>query len=221
MAATPDGGASGGAGSERRRTPGLEVERGLTLAALAATVVALLLAARSGLVPEQRPLTFALVLWKWIGIYYGALALPGVGLGALLATRRFSRARLAAQSVWGLATLVFLVLVGLNRPALRALFALDGPTHFRWLSPAAFVVAVLALGLVAAVPLIRGALARVAACLAIALTAAAFCPAPRAAGPSLEQRLAETPAPPNPAPPAPPTPPRPPAPPLPPLPPWE
>ncbi len=202
MPATHGGGARSDTARERRRTPWLEAERGLTLAVLAASVAALLLAARSGLAPEQRPLTFALVLWMWIIFYYGALALPFLGLGALFATRRSGFLRFASQLGWGLATLVFLLRVGLNRPALRNLFTLDGPAHFRWLAPSAFVVAVVALGFVTLVPRIRRSLARATAVAAFVLTAAAFLPAPRPSGLSLEQRLAEAPAPPNPAPPA-------------------
>jgi hypothetical protein len=155
------------------------LERGLTLALLAATAAMILLVARSRLIPDQQPLTFGLVFWWWIVLFYGALVLPASLLGAALARLHKPALSRILRVVWGTAAGWFLVLVLTNRGALRALMAIEGPERFRWLAQTGFVLALAALVATAAAPPLPRWLARLASLAAIAATAGALAPQPQ------------------------------------------
>jgi hypothetical protein len=129
------------------------LERSLTASALAATIAALLLVLQNELVPEQAPLTFGLVFWAWFVAFYLSVTLPlAVAIG-WLAT--ITGHQWLARSCLALGPFVFLALAGLsNRRALRSLVALEGPARYRWLVPAALLLA--ALGVLAAALLPAG-----------------------------------------------------------------
>ena len=59
------------------------VERSLLAVLLAATLATLLLVARNGLAPVQHPLTFGLVVWAWVVLFYGAVGLALLAVGGL------------------------------------------------------------------------------------------------------------------------------------------
>jgi len=123
------------------------LERCLTLAALAATVAALLLVGQNALAPTQQPWTFGLVFWAWFLALYLTLALP-LALGVSWTARRLGLGWLPGAAML-LGPLLVLVIAGLeNRRALAGLLAFQGPDRHRWLVPTAAGPA--ALGLLAA-----------------------------------------------------------------------
>jgi hypothetical protein len=120
------------------------LEAALLGACLAAEVAALLLVARNGLAPVQEPLTFGLVFWGWLLLFYGAIALTGT-LAAWGLSRLTGRPWLAPLAV-ALCTLVFVVAaLGFNTPSVLLFQRLEGPARFRWLAPAALLLSCLAL----------------------------------------------------------------------------
>lgn len=156
------------------------LERAGLAGALAGTVAVLLLVARNGLAPVQKPLSFGLVLWKWYVLFDVALAVPAA-LAAWAAARAlaprvppFSGLPRLALAVAGLAFLA--VAFVFNPRALVALGSLRGPEAFRRLMPVAFVVAVLGLLGAALLPLARRAAVRLLAVLTAAVCAAALRP---------------------------------------------
>ncbi|HET7293855.1 MAG TPA: alkaline phosphatase family protein [Vicinamibacteria bacterium] len=168
--------------------PFRDLERQLTAAVLAATIATVLLAARNGLAPTQRPLTFGLAFWGAFSATYAALALAAFGLAAFVGIlARTSRLRRGLPALVAMAFLAGALPV--NGRALRALLALDGPERFRWLPPAALALA--ALGLVATA-LDRRRLQRRFAVAAAIAAAVAFWPpaAPATAAPARTARVA-------------------------------
>ncbi|HEY2943101.1 MAG TPA: alkaline phosphatase family protein [Vicinamibacteria bacterium] len=130
-------------------------ERAALAVLLAATLATLLLVARNGLAPVQHPLSFGLVLWGWVLLFYSAVGL-GVLLLAGLASRLPGLRGLPRWLLFG-ATAVFTVIALASNPrALSSAFALDGPGLFPLLVPVSAVLGALALVAVGA-PLARGA----------------------------------------------------------------
>jgi len=152
--------------------PGRELERQVTAALLGAVVAVVLLAARNGLAPTQRPLTFGLVFWAGFAAAYVVAALLGFALAGLIAVlARAPWLRRGCPAVVAVAILASMLPV--NGRALRALLVLAGPERFRWLLPVALVLA--AAGLLA-VMLDRRRAQRIFAVAAILATLAAFWP---------------------------------------------
>jgi hypothetical protein len=122
---------------------------------LAATLATLLLVARNGLAPVQHPVSFGLVLWSWVLLFYSA-----IGLGALLLAGLASKlpglARLPGWLLLVTPPLFMVVALWSNPRALSSVFALSGPGLFRLLLPASAALCALALVAVG-VPLARGA----------------------------------------------------------------
>src|SRR5262245_25196152 len=169
-----------------RHGGGRDLERQLTVVLLAAAIAAALLAARNGLAPVQRPLTFGLVFWAGFSLAYAVAGL-GAFAAAMLVARAFSMPRLRHALPTLLALIFLLGVLPVNGRALRGLLALSGPERYRWLLPAAVVLA--AAGLVAAV-LDRRRVQRMLAVAALAVAAVAFWPprAPRGATPGGAER---------------------------------
>jgi hypothetical protein len=154
-----------------------QLERFLWLGLAAACLPTLLLVARNGLAPTQRPLTFGLVFGLAFAAAYATIALAA-GLVALLAGRvpllRWApRAALVAGAV-----AAALLAVARNRAAVLSLLGQAGPTRFSVLLPAAFGASVLALAALAFLPLSRQLWARLASLAAIVLCAVALWPPP-------------------------------------------
>lgn len=119
---------------------GRDLERLLTAALLCATIAAVLLAARNGLAPAQRPLTFGLVFWGGFAAAYVLAALAAFVPVAILA--RATRLAVPRRAFPALIALAFLAsALPVNGRALRSLLALAGPVRFRWLLPAALAMA--------------------------------------------------------------------------------
>ena len=131
------------------------VERTVLAILLAATLATLLLVARNGLVPVQHPVSFGLVLWAWVLLFYSA-----VGLGVLLLAGLVSKLPgLGSLPRWLLfgATAVFTAVALVSNPrAVSSVFALSGSGPSALLLPASAVLCALALVAVGA-PLARGA----------------------------------------------------------------
>jgi hypothetical protein len=131
------------------------VERTVLAILLAATLATLLLVARNGLVPVQHPVSFGLVLWAWVLVFYSA-----VGLGAILLAGLASKLPgLGSLPRWLLfgATAVFTAVALVSNPrAVSSVFALSGSGLSSLLLPASAVLCALALVAVGA-PLTRGA----------------------------------------------------------------
>jgi len=143
------------------------VERAVLGVLLAATLATMLLVARNNLAPVQHPVSFGLVLWAWVVLFYSA-----VGFAVLLLTGLASRLgalRALPRGLVATAILVFtMVALGSNPRAVSSLFSLDGPPSFRLLVPASAGVCVLVL-VALGVPLSRGRVAiRIGAALAVA-----------------------------------------------------
>ncbi len=159
---------------------GCDLERQVSAALLGAVIATVLLAARNGLTPTQRPLTFGLAFGSAFAVAYVAGALVGFALLAPLA--RAARRPWIRRGLPALVSVAFLATVlPVNGRALRSLAALEGPERFRWLMPAALALA--AAGLVA-VALERRRTQRVVAAAALLATAGAFWPPAAAPGPS-------------------------------------
>jgi sulfatase-like protein len=131
------------------------VERTVLAVLLAATLATLLLVARNGLVPAQHPVSFGLVLWAWVLLFYSAVGLAALALAGLVS----KLPRLARLPGWLLlvATLLFTAVALASNPrALSSVVALGGPGLFRLLLPVSAALCALALVAVG-VPLARGA----------------------------------------------------------------
>ena len=120
------------------------VEYGLLLTVGAASLAALLLVARNRLAPIQSPSSFGLVLWRWLILFYGAFA------GALAAFSGFlgvaTRREWINRAANGAAAMAFLAMTAVvDRQALPALVAADGPDRYRRLLPMAAACAAAAL----------------------------------------------------------------------------
>jgi Type I phosphodiesterase / nucleotide pyrophosphatase len=149
---------------------------------LAATLATLLLVARNGLAPVQHPLSFGLVLWAWILLFYSAIGLGVValsGLASLSPRLRGPRAWLLLASA-GLFVAVALLS---NTRAVAALFWLEGPRLFRALVPVSALLCSLALPAVIA-PL-RGTAAAVRAGAVLAVASGLLALVPRGGGASV------------------------------------
>src|SRR6266850_157759 len=131
------------------------VERTILAVLLAATLATLLLVARNGLAPVQHPVSFGLVLWAWVLLFYSA-----VGAGALLLAGLASKLPgLRSLPRWLLfgATAVFTAVALVSNPrAVSSVFTLSGPGLSALLLPVSVVLCALALPAVGA-PLDRGA----------------------------------------------------------------
>jgi hypothetical protein len=155
-----------------------DLERVLTGALVASALAALLLCARNGLAPRERPLTFGLVYWLWFAAAYLAAAVA-VFLASALVARLVRRPRLRG-ALLSLAALAFLAGALIpNARALRGLQSLPEPWRFRALVPVALGCA--GLGLFA-VAFDRRRAQRLLALAALGLTAAALLPPLRAGG---------------------------------------
>ena len=165
------------------------VERGLWAGLAASALAAGLLAGRNALAPVQHPWSFGLAFWALFAAAYLPLGL-GLGLLAALAGRVAGSA--AGRAVLALAGLGALVTwLGSNPRAFRlALQVQAEPARFRWLIPAALVLAAVALALLG----LRQARAlRLAGGLAAASLLAATWPAARPApARALEAAAAQT-----------------------------
>lgn len=153
-------------------------ERALASGMLLGVAATVLLVARNGLAPTQHPLTFGWVFGGYLTAAFTALA-AGLALLSLVMARLARRPALAGALVsW--AALAAVAWAGWsNARALRMALALEGPAHFRLLSPAALVLAVVSLALFAlaarpggrrgvlATARTSGLLAVAAACLAL------------------------------------------------------
>jgi hypothetical protein len=131
------------------------VERTVLAVLLAATLATLLLVARNGLAPVQHPVSFGLVLWAWVLLFYSAVGLAALALAGLVS----KLPRLARLPGWLLlvATLLFTAVALASNPrALSSVVALGGPGLFRLLLPVSAALCALALVAVGA-PLARGA----------------------------------------------------------------
>jgi hypothetical protein len=148
-----------------RPTALAELERYVLGALASGTLAAFLLVVRNGLAPAQEPVSFALLFWAWFALLHLAagLGLLVLALGLARATRRDARLawprRLAGPLVVGVA------LAGNGRDFER-LLRLPGPERFRWLVPAALLLAALALLAAALLPLARSRVPRLLAGLA-------------------------------------------------------
>jgi hypothetical protein len=162
------------------------LEPALWAGLLAATLAALVLVVRSGLLPEQRPLTHALAFWLWFVV----VAVPA---GAIAATLAWTSARVthARRLAWlpeamtrAAALVVVAVLLLQNRRPVRLVLAgLDGPARHRLGLAVALVAATAALVLLAVLPARRRAWARAGGALAVGAFIVASFP------PSLRDRL--------------------------------
>jgi hypothetical protein len=153
----------------------------LWASALAATLAALVLVVRTGLLPQQRPLTHALAFWLW----FLAVALPA---GAAAVTVAWTIARLARTRwlAWlpgavtrtaALAVVAILILEN-RRPVRLTLEGLGGPARYRFGLAAVLVAATLTLVLLALLPARMRAVTRSGGALAVAaFLAASFPPA--------------------------------------------
>jgi hypothetical protein len=154
---------------------GRDLERQVLAALAAAAAATLLLVAQNSLAPVQGPLSFGLVFWKWLSLFY-----CGVGAGAFLlaasVARIARRPGLRALAISAQAVAFGAVLMLWNADASRRLLALEGPASFRWLAPTGFVLAVLVLVGVAFLPKRRQGALRALALLAGATTALALTP---------------------------------------------
>jgi type I phosphodiesterase/nucleotide pyrophosphatase len=121
------------------------VERTVLGVLLAATLATLLLVARNNLAPLQHPLSFGLVLWAWVALFYSAVALAVLLLGGLASQLPGLRS-LPGWLVFGGAVLFAVVALASNPRAVSSLFSLEGPGLFRTLVPLSAVLCVLALG---------------------------------------------------------------------------
>jgi hypothetical protein len=143
------------------------VERTVLGALLAATLATMLLVARNDLAPVQRPLSFGLVLWAWVVLFYSAVGFAALLLGGLAS--RLPALRGLPRWLVSTAILVFtLVALGSNPRAVSSLFSMDGPSSFRLFVPASAGLCALVLAALA-VPLSRGrAAVRIGAVMAVA-----------------------------------------------------
>lgn len=157
------------------------LEHALLVAILYATLSALVLVVRNGFLPVQRPLTHALVFWGWLLAWAGA-ALGGAVV-LLWGTFRLGRRRPpgwlveapARATALGVAAVV---LLQNRRPVRLALAGLDGPDRYRLLLPAALVLGLLGLLLLALLPRRLRLPGRLCAVLAAAAFVGASWPAP-------------------------------------------
>lgn len=156
-------------------------ERIVLAVMLAATLATLLLVARNGLAPVQRPLSFGLVLWAWILLFYAAIGLGALGLGAVASLAPPLRGLRAWLLLAGAGLFVVVALLS-NTRALAALFSLEGPLRFRALVPVSALLCSLALLAVSA-PL-RGATAVVRAGALFAVAGGLLALVPRGGGAS-------------------------------------
>ena len=143
------------------------VERTVLGVLLAATLATLLLVARNGLAPVQHPVSFGLVLWGWIALFYAAAGLATLLVGGLASW--LPGLRSLPRWLVGVAAILFVGAALVSNPrAVASLFSLEGPARFRMLAPASAVLCALALAVVGA-PLARGQAAiRLAALVAVA-----------------------------------------------------
>jgi hypothetical protein len=163
------------------------LEPTLWAAVLAATLAALVLVVRTGLLPQQRPLTHALAFWLW----FLALAVPLGAVTSALAwgVARIARVRWVAWLPESVARLAAAASIGVlllqnRRPVRLTLEGLDGPARHRFGLAAALAAATLALAFLALLPSRRRAAARLAGTLAVAgFVAASFPPRARATAP--------------------------------------
>jgi hypothetical protein len=142
-------------------------ERTFLAVLLAGTLATLLLVARNGLAPVQHPLSFGLVLWAWVVLFYAAAG--GAFLLLTVAASRLPGLRGVSRWIPFVAAASFTaVALASNRRAAASLFVLDGEPRFRLLVPTAAVLCVLAL-VAAGLPFARGrAWVRALALLAVA-----------------------------------------------------
>lgn len=150
-------------------------ERTVLGAVLAATLATMLLVARNELAPFQRPLSFGLVLWGWVVLFYSAFGVAVLLLAGLAS--RLNAVRGLARWLVPAAIAVFaLVALGSNARAVLSLFTLEGPLRFRLFVPVSAVLCTLTLAALA-VPLARGRGAvRIAAATAVAAGVLALLP---------------------------------------------
>lgn len=112
-----------------------------------------LLAARNGLVPTQHPLTFGWVFGGYLTAAFTSLA-AGLALVLLVSARLLRRPALAPALVAWAALAAASWAWWSNSRAARMAFALEGPVHFRLLLPAALVLSLAALALLAVATLV-------------------------------------------------------------------
>ena len=142
---------------------------------LAATLATLLLVARNGLAPVQRPLSFGLIFWAWILLLYAAIGLAGLVLVGLVSRWPVARG-VSRWLILAAASLFVLVALAANPRAVASLFSLDGPHLFGVLVPLSAVLCALALPAVGAPLRGRAAAVRAGAFAAIVTAALAFLP---------------------------------------------
>jgi hypothetical protein len=109
----------------------------------------LLLVARNGLAPAQHPLTFGLVLWGWVALFYSAAGFAGL-LAARVASLRPGLRSVPRWTVFAATALFTLIALLSNPRAVSSLFMLQGPALFRALVPASALLCALALAAVGA-----------------------------------------------------------------------
>lgn len=142
---------------------------------LAATLATLLLVARNRLAPVQRPLSFGLILWAWILLFYAAIGLAAFLLAAL-ASRWPGRPGVSRWLVPAGTILFVVVALAANPRAVASLFSLEGPHFFGVLVPLSAVLCALALPAVGAPLRGRAAAVRAGALVAIATGVLALLP---------------------------------------------
>jgi hypothetical protein len=154
------------------------LERCLLATALSSSIATLILAARNGLSPFQRPYTFGLAFWMWFAILYGAAIFGAVLAFWLPSQLRFTawltRLALVGSTLWFVGNRLWF-----NRRAVLALFQLGEPARFRWLAPTAFVLGIVGLLLLGFERAGRKRWFRLAALAAIAAHLGAFWPISR------------------------------------------
>jgi Type I phosphodiesterase / nucleotide pyrophosphatase len=142
---------------------------------LATTLATLLLVARNGLAPVQRPLSFGLILWAWILLFYAAIGLVFLVLAGL-ASRWPGRRGVSRWLVLAGTSLFVAVALASNPRAVASLFSLEGPHLFGVLVPASAILCALALPAVGAPFRGRPAAVRAGALLAVATGVLALLP---------------------------------------------
>jgi type I phosphodiesterase/nucleotide pyrophosphatase len=130
-------------------------ERTVLAVLLAATLATLLLVARNGLAPVQHPVSFGLVLWAWVLLFYSAVGLAALALAGLV-SKLTGLARLPGWMLLVATILFTAVALASNPRAVSSVLALGGPGLFRLLLPVSAALCALALVVVGA-PLARGA----------------------------------------------------------------
>jgi hypothetical protein len=146
------------------------LEPALLGALLAATLAALVLVVRTGLLPQQRPLTHAMAFWLW----FLAVTVP---IGAAAAALAWTIARVARTRwmAWlpdavtraGALAVVAVLLLENRRPVRLVLAGLDGPARHRFGLAVALVAATATLAVLAVPPPRRRAWARAGGAVAV------------------------------------------------------